>query len=395
MPKLIFHKASKQYAVFLSIAGIRKCFYLGGDRKKAESDYYRLMSEMCVKKQRRSAKPGGSMCFSRLADDYLASIERSVEPTTFRDYQCTLSVICRFFGNIKVDELTLLEIARLKEYLLKERVQNLRKKVGVSSGRCNKYTMYIHMVLSWGLRYGYFQPHDINLPKIKREPVKRRPPRFFSREEIEKIFACEKLYLSSSCRKDILASTIPQTFAIIRFMLATGRRIQEVVHLKKRDLHFEEGWYEVTKDKTARTNPSPKIYYFNEVAISAIMPLADNRLDGEYVFRNQKGGFITPTAAGQRFKRILKLAGINDAASKELRHAFASYMLMCGESLEAVREHLGHTDVKTTQIYAHLHDNYLRKSINNPKFASFLKEAIPFQSTPRVGNDINSPLPYL
>jgi integrase len=272
MPKLIFHKASKQYAVFLTIAGIRKCFYFGGDRKKAEADYYRLMSEVCTKKQRRSTRPGGSMFFSSLADDYLVSIERSVEPTTFKDYQCTLSVICRFFEDIKVEELTLLEIARLKEYLLRERVQNLRKKVGVTNGRCNKYTMYIHMVLSWGLRYGYLQPHDINLPKIKREPVKRRPPRFFSREEIEKIFSCEKLYSSTSCRKDILISTIPQTFAMIRFMLATGRRIQEVVHLKKKDLHFDEGWYEITKDKTARTDPRPKIYYFNEAAISAIKP---------------------------------------------------------------------------------------------------------------------------
>jgi len=385
MPKLIFHKASKQYAVFLSVAGVRKCFYLGGDRKKAESDYYKLMSEMCAKKQRRSARPGGSMYFSTLADDYLASIERSVEPTTFKDYQCTLSVICRFFGDIKVEELTLLEIARLKEYLLKERVQNLRKKVGISSSRCNKYTMYIHMVLSWGLRYGYLQPRDINLPKIKREPVKRRPPRFFSREEIEKIFACEFQSSSeqntgchaTSCRKDLLTSTIPQTFSMIRFMLATGRRIQEVVHLKKKDLHFDEGWYEITKDKTARTDPRPKIYYFNEAAINAIKPLTDNRLDDEYVFQNQKGGFITPTAAGQRFKRILKLAGINDAASKELRHTFASHILMSGESLEAVRDHLGHTDVKTTQIYAHLHDNYLRKSISNPKFASFLFQFAP------------------
>lgn len=381
MPKLIFHKASKQFVVFLTVSGVRKCFYLSGDKKKAEADYYRLMSESCTKKQRRSAFPGGSMYFSRLADDYLTSIEHNVEPTTFKDYQCTLSVICRFFGDIRVEELTLLEIARLKEYLLKERVQGLRKKVGVSSGRCNKYTMYIHMVLSWGLRYGYLQPHDINLPKIKREPVKRRPPRFFSREEIEKIFSCEKLYSSTSCRKDILASTIPQTFTMIRFMLATGRRIQEVVHLKKKDLHFDEGWYEVTKDKTARTDPRPKIYYLNEAATNAIKPLTEDIQDDEYVFRNHRGGFITPTAAGQRFKRILKLAGINDAASKELRHTFASHILMSGESLETVRDHLGHTDVKTTQIYAHLHDNYLRKSINNPKFASFLKEAIPSPSS--------------
>lgn len=375
MPSLIYHKSAKQWVVFLTIAGIRKCHYLGRDKKRAEVDYHRLMSESGAKNKRLSTRPGGSMLFSELADACLVSIEHGIEITTFEDYRCTLSVICRFFGDITVEELTLLEVSRLKEYLLRDRVLVVRKKVGVSNSRVNKYTMYIHMVLNWGLRYGYLQSSDINLPKIKREPVKRRTPRFFSKEEIGKIFACEKLYSSTSCRKDILTSTIPQTFAMIRFMLATGRRIQEVVHLKKKDLRFSEGWYEVTKDKTARTDPRPKIYYFNEAAISAIKPLADNKQEDEHVFQNQKGGFITPTAAGQRFRRILKLAGINDAASKELRHTFSSHMLMSGEPLEALRDHLGHTDVKTTQIYAHLHDNYLRKSINNPKFASFLKEA--------------------
>lgn len=374
MAKLFFHKSSKQYVVFISASGQRKCHYLGRDKKKAEAAYYKLMSD--AKQECSLRQQPVSMRFDDLCDAYLADIEQNVAPTTYSEYRYSLSLICRFFVDIKVEGLTLAEIARFKQYLLNSRSQGIRKKIGVSGDRYNRYVMYIHTVLSWGLRHEYILPRDINLPKIKREPVKRRPPRFFSKEEIEKIFACEKAYLSTSCRKDLQSTTIPQTFAMIRFMLATGRRIQEVVHLRKNDLHFGEGWYEVTKDKTARFTHRPKIYYFSDAAVSAIKPLADARQDGEYVFLDQKGGRITPRAAGQRFRRILKLAGINDAASKELRHTFASHILMSGEPLEAVRDHLGHTDIKTTQIYAHLHDGYLRKSINNPKFASFLKEAV-------------------
>lgn len=376
MPKLGYHKASKQYMVSLTIGGKRKCFYLGSDKEKAEPEYYRLLL-LAKEEKNKPVNPqdGGGMLFAILTDKYLAGVQHSVSPTTFEDYRSALSVICGFYQNLKVSELSLAEIARLKQYLLRERTPGLRCKIGISNNRLNRYILYIHMVLNWGVRNGYLQKHDVNLPKIKREPVVRRPPRFFSSEEIEKIFACEKHYSSSSsCRKDLLASTIPQTFTMIRFMLATGRRIQEVVNLKKHDLYFDEGWYEVTKDKTARTNPKPKIYFFNNVSRSAIKPLADLRQGGEYIFQNQEGGFLTPRAAGQRFRRILKLSGISDAATKELRHSFASYMLMSGESLEAVRDHLGHTDVKTTQVYAHLNDTYLRNSIMNQKFDSFLKD---------------------
>lgn len=376
MPKLGFHKASGQYMVSLTIAGKRKCFYLGKDKEHAESEYYRLLL-LAKEEKKKPVNPqdGGLMLFADLADKYLAGVQHCVSPTTFEDYKGALSVVCGFFQNVRVSELALPEISRLKDYLLRERIPSLRTKIGISNNRLNRYILCINMVLNWGLRNGYLQKYDVNLPKIRREPVVRRPPRFFSREEIEKIFACEKNYSSLCCRKDLLVSTIPQTLAMIRFMLATGRRVQEVVHLKKDDLHFngDGGWYEVTKDKTFRTNPKPKIYFFNEVSLAAIRPLADLRKSGEYIFQNQDGGFLTPRAAGQRFTRILKMSGISNAATKELRHSFASYMLMCGESLEAVRDHLGHTDVKTTQVYAHLNDAYLHNSIKNKQFNEFLK----------------------
>lgn len=360
--------------MYVTLGGHRKCYYLGTDKNDAETRYHTLMLEyQKIKKRPQEKQTGGEMLFRRLVERYLEDAKHSISPSTYRGYKTSLAVVCRLFPNIAVKEIDANTIRRLKQYLLRERKPSLRKQTGVSNNTCNKYLTYIGIVLNWGINNEYLHLTDITLSKIKREPDKRKPPRFFTPEELQKIFACEKAYASTCCRKDLLRETIPMTFAMIYFMIASGRRIQEVVHLKKKDIYFDEGYYEVTKDKTARSNPRPKIFHLNEAAAGVIKPLYDTRKDDEYIIQGRGGSFLTPTAAGQRFKRILKMAGIEGAASKELRHTFASHMLMSGESLESLREHLGHTDIKTTQIYSHLSSEYLKKSINNPKFAELLK----------------------
>ncbi|MCF6158016.1 MAG: hypothetical protein E3K32_05465 [wastewater metagenome] len=267
------------------------------------------------------------------------------------------------FPTAKVSDINLSTVSLLKKYLLNEKKLPFRDKTGVSKNRFNRYITYIRMVLNWGLRHEIIKQQDIALPRIKPDPVKRTPPRFFSIEEIKKILDCEKK-LPLYCSKQLKTNTIPQTFAMIRFMIATGRRIQEVVCLRKGDIDLDQRMYTITRDKTERTG-KPKVFYLSDFAVDVIKPYYDIRRDNEYIFLSQNGTFLTPRAAGQRLKRILRLAGIKDATSKEFRHTFASHMLQSGEPLEAVREHLGHTTVKTTEIYAHLSKNYLKKSINN------------------------------
>ena len=55
-----------------------------------------------------------------------------------------------------------------------------------------------------------------------------------------------------------------------------------------------------------------------------------------------------------------KLAGLADVRMHDLRHSFASFLVNAGRTLYEVQKILGHTQVKTTQRYAHLsHDTLL------------------------------------
>ena len=46
----------------------------------------------------------------------------------------------------------------------------------------------------------------------------------------------------------------------------------------------------------------------------------------------------------------------------DLRHSFASILVSAGASLPLIGQMLGHTQVQTTQRYAHLYDDPLRKA---------------------------------
>jgi integrase len=72
----------------------------------------------------------------------------------------------------------------------------------------------------------------------------------------------------------------------------------------------------------------------------------------EYVFENTSGGARGYSAKGiyEAFGR----AGLSDFRIHDLRHACASRLVQNGLSLYEVSQVLGHTDVQTTQRYAHL-----------------------------------------
>ena len=65
------------------------------------------------------------------------------------------------------------------------------------------------------------------------------------------------------------------------------------------------------------------------------------------------------------FAKALKRAGIKDFRFHDLRHTCVSHYVMNGGDLLALKEILGHSDLKMVQRYAHLASSHKRKQINN------------------------------
>lgn len=151
---------------------------------------------------------------------------------------------------------------------------------------------------------------------------------------------------------DITATTfVDHIKPMVLLSLNTGMRRGEVFSLTWEAVNLNTAMLTVLA-KTAKSNKTRHI------------PLNDEALSVMKAWQAQTGqtsGLVFPNAEGKRFDNVntawsgvLKLAGITNFHWHDLRHTFASRLVMANVNLNTVRELLGHADMKMTIRYAHL-----------------------------------------
>ena len=80
--------------------------------------------------------------------------------------------------------------------------------------------------------------------------------------------------------------------------------------------------------------------------------------DQGWVFANRFGGLLYPQYVRKKFRQLITAAGIpveDRIKFHELRHTFASWLMMDGSALPMIRDQLGHSSIQTTgDIYSHV-----------------------------------------
>ncbi|MCL4437613.1 tyrosine-type recombinase/integrase [Patescibacteria group bacterium] len=152
--------------------------------------------------------------------------------------------------------------------------------------------------------------------------------------------------------------------AILETFFSTGLRLSELVGLD-RYLDFGRGEVSV-KGKGGKI----RVVFFSDNAKKAIKDYLDKRGDTDPALfisldksKNPKIlGRITPRAVERIIERSAKSAGIAQKIHPhQLRHAFATDLLINGADLRSVQELLGHANISTTQIYTHLTNKELKE----------------------------------
>jgi integrase len=80
-------------------------------------------------------------------------------------------------------------------------------------------------------------------------------------------------------------------------------------------------------------------------------------------------GDIAGSASGHvedfknQFSRLKKAAGVSDITLHDLRRTNASYLAISGASLKIIGDALGHKSTQSTQVYAHLHGDAVKRAL--------------------------------
>jgi len=135
----------------------------------------------------------------------------------------------------------------------------------------------------------------------------------------------------------------PRDKLIVRTIYATGVRVSELCNMNIEDIDFDEHTIRITgKGEKIR------IVFVDDDTLSDILRFIGNRIVGP-LFVGQQGKHISSRAIQHIFKHYAP-SGITP---HKIRHSYASELYRRSKNLRVVQENLGHTSIKTTEIYLH------------------------------------------
>jgi len=152
--------------------------------------------------------------------------------------------------------------------------------------------------------------------------------------------------------------------AILEFLYATGVRISELIHVKRKDLLSEVELVRVIgKGQKERIIPiGKKALKWVEKYLQEARPKLAKEYSEDVLFLNRRGRPFSRMGLWKILRKYVMQAGIKKKVSPHtIRHSFATHLLEGGADLRAVQEMLGHADISTTQIYTHLDREYLKQ----------------------------------
>ena len=142
--------------------------------------------------------------------------------------------------------------------------------------------------------------------------------------------------------------------------LNTGLRRGEMFDLMWKDINLKSKTLTIN-GKTAKSGETRHIP-LNQDVIETLSQWKKQTTENELIFPNNNGErFHTIKTA---WGNLLEAAKISDFRWHDLRHDFASKLVMAGVPLNTVRELLGHSDIKTTLRYAHLAPEHKAEAVN-------------------------------
>jgi len=271
--------------------------------------------------------------FADMSQEYLDRYSKLNKKSTSRDIT-SLKHLKPFFGSKILSEINPLIIEDYKAQRLNE---------GCAKGTVNRELALFKHIYTKAIEWG----------KTKENPVKR--VKLF-RENNQRTRYLEKGELGS------LIDACPEFLrSIVLLAVNTGMRQGEILSLTWQAVDLTKGIITLRETKNGEIRFVP----LNSTAKGILLHLrAKCNPDSPYVFCDGKGRPLTRFGSVRgTFERAVEKAQIRDFRFHDLRHTFASHLVMSGADILTVKELLGHKTLAMTLRYSHLSPNFKRSTV--------------------------------
>jgi integrase len=281
--------------------------------------------------------------FKELALQWLdIYVKNNNKPSEYQNKKNILnSDLIPYFGTKYIDKITSFSIEQYKNNLIK--VKNLSPK-SINNKLC---------VLSKCLKSAQEWEFINIVPKIKLQKVPPQKYDYLTEEESIKLL--------------INAKGVVQEMILLA--IKTGLRFGELIALRWEDINIEERILTVNRNIVRKIEVSPKSNRTRAIPLTNdIIYLLKNKnknKNGKYLFHDRQGNPLMYNYCLRNLHKICKKAELRKIGWHCLRHSFASHLASKNNSIVAIKELLGHTDIKTTMRYSHVNLPVLMEAIES------------------------------
>ena len=312
-------------------------FYVNGRRVREKIGPNRKLAETILAKRKIQAtenryldiKKKNRCTFDQLADQYM-EWSKTNKKSWSRDERSIL-MLGRWFGGKALTAINPLGLERFKTQRSKE----------VSPASVNRELACLKHMFSKATEWEMADGNPVKRVKLFREPKGR--VKFLSLEQAAT--------LAHECSDELRP--------IVVTALHTGMRRGEILRLKWEDVDLDRRLIYVRDSKNSESREVP-------IATPLFLILLAMEKRSEFVFVRADGN--PPIDIRGAYAGALKRAGIKDFTFHDLRHTFASHLVMSGVDLLTVKELMGHKTMEMTLRYAHLSPEHKHDAVETLRF---------------------------
>jgi integrase len=289
--------------------------------------------------RRHQVEINDDIILTRFSEIYMEHIVNVKSPGTQNRERRVLRLFTKFTGDIPLKAIDRSLIDKYISHRLEQ--PSMRNDTPVSKSTVNLEIRHLKAIFNTALSWNNVKTNPFRGVKMLRVPQNPRP-KFLDTDQIILVREAFKNHEMQN---------------LVDYYLWTGVRLNEALQLTRDDIDFKEHLITI-RSEFAKSRKYRYIAFEPDGNLGRMLkglrPRKDGKIFGPF---NSKGKELPQWKydwVGRSISRVCESIGLGWVTTHTFRHTFASHLVMAGVPLYTVKELLGHSTMKTTEIYAHL-----------------------------------------